>query len=431
MIHRILEQAARRAESADAAEKSDQTVTLHFEAGRLKSCAWAEERGVNLRVRASGRLGVAGTTGSDAGALLDAALASAAVGDPVDLILPAPAPLPAVRTHAPAAAAASVEALTRLGQGLVERLRHDGWQVTATVERSSGEVRVANTRGVEASYAVTAVTVAAEVTRVRGDDILMVEDHYAAADLPDEEAVAALADSIRRRVEWAERPAPPPRGELPVLFTPAGSRVLFLPIRQACLGKAVLQGASPLGGRLGERVFDAVLDLVDDPWVEGASGSRAIDDEGVVTRRFPLVEAGRVSGFIYDLETAARTGTPATGHARRTTFGKPQAAYSNFVIGAGSESREELVARVADGLLVDDLIGVGQGNVIGGAFSHPVALAYRVTNGEIVGRVKDAAVAGNAYELLGRIAGLGKDVEWRGSLAAPPILLEGVSVAPR
>jgi PmbA protein len=80
---------------------------------------------------------------------------------------------------------------------------------------------------------------------------------------------------------------------------------------------------------------------------------------------------------------------------------------------------------------VDDLIGVGQGNVIGGAFSHPVALAYRVVGGEIVGRVKDAAVAGNAYELLSRIAGLGRDVEWRGSLAVPPILLEGVSVAPR
>lgn len=431
MIHRVLERAARRAEAADAAEKSDQSVTLHFEAGRLKSCGWAEERGVNLRVRANGRLGVAGTTGPEADDLITAALASAAVGDPVELILPAPSPLPPVRTHSPAAAAASVEALIRLGQGLVERLRHDGWQVTASVERSCGTVRVANSRGVEASYDVTAVTVAAEVTRVRGDDILMVADHYGAADLPDEAAIAALADSIRRRVAWAERAAPPPRGELPVIFTPAGSRALFLPLRQACLGKAALQGASPLAGRIGERMFDAALDVSDDPWADGASGSRAIDDEGVPTRRFPLVRAGVVRGFIYDLETAARAGMPATGHARRTTFGKPTASYSNLVVGPGTESREALVARIPDGLLVDDLIGVGQGNVIGGAFSHPVALAYRVTNGEIVGRVKDAAVAGNAYELLGRIAGLGEEVEWRGSVAAPPILLEGVSVAPR
>src|SRR2546425_13333658 len=52
---------------------------------------------------------------------------------------------------------------------------------------------------------------------------------------------------------------------------------------------------------------------------------------------------------------------------------------------------------IRDGLLVDELIGVGQGNVTGGAFSHPVALAYRIERGAITGRVKDAAVAGNAY----------------------------------
>jgi PmbA protein len=90
-----------------------------------------------------------------------------------------------------------------------------------------------------------------------------------------------------------------------------------------------------------------------------------------------------------------------------------------------------LAADMTDGLVVDDLIGVGQGNVIGGAFSHPVALAYRVRRGEIAGRVKDAAVAGNAYELLKRIGGFGTDGRWRGSRRSPSLLLDGVSVARR
>lgn len=431
MIARLLEQAASRADAADATLKFDETVTLLFEAGRLKSTSWSQERGVNLRVRANGRLGIAGSTASNPEALVDAALASAALGDQAELFLPAPAPPQAVRTHSPGAAAASVADLAALGQSLVERLSHDGWQVNATVERSAGTVRVANTRGVEVTYEVTAVSLAAEVTRVSGDDILMVGDYYAAVDLPGEPMVATLAESIRRRVGWADRPVAPPRGALPVLFTPAGSTALFLPLRQACLGKAVLQGVSPLGARVGERAFDPKLTLTDDPWVPGASGSRPIDDEGVPTRRLPLVREGVIGAFIYDLETAARAGVPATGHARRSTFGKPQAGYSNLVVSPGTLAWAELVAGIADGLIVDDLIGVGQGNVIGGAFSHPVALAYRVVAGEIVGRVKDAAVAGNAYELLSRIAGLGRDVEWRGSLAVPPILLEGVSVAPR
>lgn len=40
MISRLLEQAGRRAEAADATLKTDETVTLLFEAGRLKSTSW-------------------------------------------------------------------------------------------------------------------------------------------------------------------------------------------------------------------------------------------------------------------------------------------------------------------------------------------------------------------------------------------------------
>jgi PmbA protein len=90
-----------------------------------------------------------------------------------------------------------------------------------------------------------------------------------------------------------------------------------------------------------------------------------------------------------------------------------------------------LIAGIQDGLIVDDLIGVGQGNVISGAFSHPVGLAYRVQRGEVTGRVKDAAVAGNAYDLLKRIGGFGTDGRWLGSRWSPSLLLEGVSVARR
>ena len=80
---------------------------------------------------------------------------------------------------------------------------------------------------------------------------------------------------------------------------------------------------------------------------------------------------------------------------------------------------------------MDELIGVGQGNVIGGAFSHPVALAYRIERGEITGRVKEAAVAGNVYELWKRVGGFGNDARWTGSRYAPSVLLQGVSVARR
>src|SRR5256712_8885077 len=89
-----------------------------------------------------------------------------------------------------------------------------------------------------------------------------------------------------------------------------------------------------------------------------------------------------------------------------------------------------LLREVKDGLLVDELIGVGQGNVTGGAFSHPVALAYRVERGEIAGRVKDAAVAGNAYELWKRLGGVGDDARRTGGPWAPSGPFQGGAGAP-
>lgn len=431
MIAELLERASRRAQAADVVLKTDETTSLTFEAGRLKSSAHAQERGVNLRVVAGGRMGFSGSTSDDPAAIVEAAFASAKVGETVRLDLPVPAPLPAVVTHYPRAAAASIADLAHLGQFVLGRLNRDGAQVNVSVERSLGSVRVANSAGVDASYDVTTVSVSAELTRVRGDDVLIVSDYLAGSDVISPVELETMVDGMIRRIEWAEHAADAPSGTLPVCFTPSGSSVLLTPLKLALQGKSVVQGVSPLGDKKGKLIFDTGFTLSDEPLLDGRSGSRPIDDEGVACRRVPLIEQGKVCGFIYDLETAGRASVSPTGHARRSTFGKPQAAFSNLVIDPGALEFHELVSQIRDGLLVDELLGVGQGNVIGGAFSHPVALAYRIINGEVVGRVKDVAVAGVVYELLKRVAGLGKDVKWIGSVGVPAMVIEGVSVTGR
>ena len=204
-------------------------------------------------------------------------------------------------------------------------------------------------------------------------------------------------------------------------------------------GEAVLQGISPLVARVGEQVFDRRFSLTDDPLLVGRAASRPLDDECVHSRTTCLVERGVVQQFIYDLETATRARTHSTGHGQRSVFGKPVPGYTNLVLGVGDQVSGNpvhdlgggLLAAVTDGLLVDELIGVGQGNVIGGAFSHPVALAYRVERGAISGRVKDAAVAGNAYDLWKRVGDFGNDGRWAGARYTASVLLDGVSVARR
>jgi PmbA protein len=440
VIAQLVELAGRGDVGADALWRRFERTTVAFEWGRLKSAGTTEEAGTNLRVRQRGRVGVAGTTATDAALeLVDRARASAELGEEVDLVFPAEATVPPLTTFFDRAANASLDDLIGIGRSLLARLEREGCRVNVAIERETTATRVYNSAGGGGEYRSTGFGVSADVWRIAGDDVLVVSDAFEGADLPSDEALAALVASLNARLDHALRVVAPPEGALPVVFTPAGLSALLLPVTQALSGKAVLQGISPLGAKVGQEVFDQRFTLSDDPLRVGRTSSRPIDDECVPSRTTCLVERGVVQRFIYDLETAARAKTESTGNGQRGIFGKPVPGYTNLVLGAGdqasggtkSELGGGLLRDVKDGLLVDELIGVGQGNVTGGAFSHPVALAYRIERGEIAGRVKDAAVAGNAYELWKRVGGFGGDARWTGSRWAPSVLFEGVSVARR
>src|SRR5256886_1726369 len=449
MIDRVLEGAARQVDGADVLWRREEQTAVAFESGRLKAAGIPEEAGINLRVLARGRMGVAGTTAAspDPHALVARAKASAELGESVDLTFPgnAASALPPIPTYFDRSANASLDDLIRMGRMLVERLARPDCQVNLAVEREIAETAVGNTSGARGEYRATGVAVTADLTRIVGDDVLMIYDQYVGADMPSDADLEALVRSIETRLAAALTIVTPPDGALPVVFTPAGLAAVVLPLEQALSGKTVLQGSSPLAGKVGQTLFDQRLSISDDPLTPGRPASRPVDDECVPSRATCLVEPGGVGSFVYDLETAARAKTQSTGNGRRGFFGKPHIGYTNFVFGMGpthggarhglplppSDVGGGLIADMQDGLIVDDLIGVGQGNVISGAFSHPVGLAYRVQRGEVTGRVKDAAVAGNAYDLLKRIGGVGTDGRWLGSRCASSLVLEGVRVARR
>ena len=448
MIDRLLDSARGKVDGADALWRREEQTAVAFESGRLKAAGISEEAGLNLRVLAGGRMGVAGTTAAapDTAALVARARASAELGEVVDLRFPGAAAtsLPPIPTYFDRTANASLEDMIRMGRLLVERLARPDCQVNVSVEREVADTAVGNTAGARGEYRATGIAVTADITRIAGDDVLMVYDQYVGADMPGDADLEMLVRSVETRLTAALKIVAPPDGALPVVFTPAGLAAVVLPLEQALSGKTVLQGSSPLAGKVGEQLFDGRLSIVDDPLTPGRPASRPVDDECVPSRSTGLVEHGTVGQFIYDLETAARAKTQSTGNGRRGVFGKPHIGYTNvlFRMSDGGHVGAQhaaplpalgggLIAGIDDGLLVDDLIGVGQGNVISGAFSHPVGLAYRVQRGEITGRVKDAAVAGNAYELLKKIGGFGNDGRWLGSRFSPSLLLEGVSIASR
>ena len=425
MIGQLLELARQRADGADVVAKTDETLSLALDGGRLVTTGLAQERGVNLRVIADGRTGVAGTTGDDAFGMVEAALAAARAGAPVEFPLPEPNPWPRVVTRVPRAASATLEELRDLGQMAHDRLVGEGRRVGVVVERSVGSVRVANTTGLDASYEVSSVAVLARV-HVPGSGRFTA--HVVGADLPVAEEFERFVDRTLIRLDWSRREATAPKGHLPVCFLPAAVRALLLPVRQSLLGRTAVLGLSALKDRIGERVYDPAITLTDDPLADGRPGSRPLDDEGVPSRPLTLVREGVVRALAYDLETAARAGARSTGHARRTTFGKPQVAFTNVTLVPGSHSFDTLLSLVGDGLVVEDLPGLEGAQVAGGGFVSAAAPAWRVSGGEVVGRISGVTIAGNAHQLLARVRGVGSDAVWLGAMQTPPLVIEGVSV---
>lgn len=428
MIGPLMEQCARRTELADAMLKNDETTTLWFNAGRLINASISRTQGVNLRVVSDGRLGIAGTTAEDPAELLDAALVSARGGDPVTLALPRPGVSPQVVTHAARAASATLNDLIAIGTMIRDRLAGSQAELCLTVERSIGSARVANTHGLDASYDVSQVTVAVELSRMVGDRRVMLQGHLAGCDLPSLSAVEDLVGGLRQRLTWSEHEVAPVAGAQAVIFLPSALPLLLQPLEQAVLGKSAMHGLSPIAARRGNRLFSDYLTVTDNPLAPGRPGSRPVDDEGVTSRPVPLVRAGVFETLLYDMETATRTGNAATGHGRRTTFGKPQPSCTNVMVDAGSHSWTELLKLVGDGLVVERLRGWPTGHAIGGTFAQPAAVAWRASGGEITGLAPEVTVAGNAYDLLTRVVGLGTETRWQGSRCAPPMLVEGVSV---
>jgi PmbA protein len=175
-------------------------------------------------------------------------------------------------------------------------------------------------------------------------------------------------------------------------------------------------------------MFDSRLTLVDNGTLADRPGG-AFDHEGVPTQRTTLVRNGVVSGFYYDLKTAAQADAISTGNGRRDLLTPPRPQPSNIVIEPGATSLEALLQEAGDGLLVDLLLGASPAHALRGTFSRTVLLGYKIEQGRIAGYVKGIALAGNLYDMLRDVHAIGDTGYWSGDFCAPYLLVNGLSVA--
>jgi len=428
----ILARAVEVAEAAEVFTVSLEETEVQFETNRLKHLQTKQQTSVALRIISRGKVGYATTTEmSELSSLVDHAIETAQFGMPAKFRLPAADSYPPVAIFDDAVVSVPNEEMIKLGQELIAPIvaHTPGIICEAGVARGTVSVRILNSRGGRAEYRKSYFSLGIEGNLVNDTDMLFVgESASSCHPLSDSGAVSGV---VLHQLELARNQASVPSSSLPVVFTPDGvASALISPLVAAFNGKTVLKGASPIGNRRGEAVFDRRFSLRDDPMVGYRPSSRPCDDEGVPSQCTPLVEEGVVTSFIYDLQTAALARTRSTGNGSRNHGGLPSPAPSAFIIAPGDTDFTEMVQDIKEGLVIEQLMGAGQGNVLGGDFSGNVLLGYKVENGKIVGRVKDTMVSGNVYQVLKQVAAIGKEAKWVGGfLQTPPIYCPSLSVA--
>jgi len=243
------------------------------------------------------------------------------------------------------------------------------------------------------------------------------------ADLPGEAEVGREAGerTVRRLA-----PGRLASGPMPVVFDPRVGGSLVGHLLGAISGAAVARKSSFLMDHDMAQVFDSSVTILDEPHRQRAQRSKPFDGEGLPTAARALVDKGRLTGWLMNVAAARQLGGVPTGHAALGGGGAPGISASNTHIVAGTMSPAELMADIADGIYVTELIGMGV-NGVTGDYSRG-ASGYRIVNGEVAGPVAEFTIAGNLLDMF-RTLVPANDLEWYRAVNVPTLRVDGMMVA--
>jgi PmbA protein len=436
----LMEELTGQVGGAELYELRGLSTPVRFQAGALESVKLVETTGRALRLIHEGRLGFSTTTDlADDKVFVQNALQSAQFGGSASFDFPERQSAEPVACFDAEVEQMNAADLIALGEEIVEKLRaHDPeLQIDVSVSNDVEEITLLNTSGLEVEHRRTYLSVGMDVIRTRGDDITILwesSSSHAAGEIDP----TAMVERLLERLRWSETIASVESGAMPVVFSSMATLCLLLPLSAGLNGRTVYEGASPLGEKLGQQVLDPRFTFLDDGRLDFATFSAPYDDEGTPTARKALVEDGVVRQFLYDLKTAAQAGAQPTGNGfKMQGFGDrgfhlpPAISPTTRMVLPGDRNLGEMLRGLDEAILVEGVIGLGQGNVLSGEFSNNVSTGFLVRNGEMVGRVKNTMIAGNVYELLkDQLIGLSDRPEWVfGMLNTPAIAVDGVGVA--
>jgi PmbA protein len=218
-----------------------------------------------------------------------------------------------------------------------------------------------------------------------------------------------------------------PTQKAPIVFEPRVARSLLDNIFDAISGDSVYRGETFLADKLGQKIASGKLTVIDDATIPRLFGSSPFDDEGVPSRRTVVIENGVLKSWLLNTYTSRKLGMKTTGNASRGITGNAGVGHGNFYIPNGSQPPSDIVKSIRRGLFVTELIGFGV-NVVTGDYSRGASGLW-IENGELTYPVSEVTIASTLPEMLMNLQAIGSDLEFRGALASPTLLIAEMTIS--
>ena len=296
----------------------------------------------------------------------------------------------------------------------------------AEVGWSHAKVALATSNGFAQYYAMSSNSISASVLAGKGTEMERDYDYASAVyleDLPPPDEVGRSA-GIRAVARLGARKMK--TTQVTVVYDARVSGGLIRHLTGAINGSSIARGTSFLKDSLGERVFSAGIDIIDNPLRPRGLRSKPFDGEGLASRKKTLIEDGKLTTWILDLAAARQLGLSSTGSASRGTSGPPGPAPTNVYLQNGSNSPEELIADIDQGFYVTELIGMGV-NGITGDYSRG-ASGFWIEKGEKTFPVSEMTIAGNLKDMFRELTPA-NDLVIRYGTDSPTVRIDGMTVA--
>jgi PmbA protein len=298
---------------------------------------------------------------------------------------------------------------------------------------ATGRRVLANSRGFLGTYRTSYCGLSAAPLAVDADGQMQRDFWYSSArriaDLATPESIGEEAARRALRRLGARRV---PTQRVPIVFSPEVARSLLGHLFEAASGNSIWRSASFLAGQLGETIAVSGVTVIDDhtmilPSGVGGFGTSPFDGEGLPARRTVVVEDGVLKTYLLNTYSARKLGMRSTGNATRGLAGTPGIGAGNLYLKPGEVSPEAIVKEIPAGLYVTSLMGFGA-NLVTGDYSRGASGLW-IENGELTHAVEEVTIAGNLREIFRNITAIGNDLEFRGSVAAPTLRVDGMTVA--